>query len=76
MAYSLESIQFVTESICPQNDAGVTFIGPGSEPIKSMGDKIASKRIAKAAGVNMIPGYDGEVADEDEAVKISNDIGE
>ena len=41
-----------------------------------MGDKIASKRIAKAAGVNMIPGYDGEVADEDEAVKISNDIGE
>ena len=40
-----------------------------------MGDKIASKRIAKEAGVNMIPGYDGEVKDEDEAVRISNDIG-
>ncbi|KAI0214638.1 Propionyl-CoA carboxylase alpha chain, mitochondrial [Lamellibrachia satsuma] len=40
-----------------------------------MGDKIASKRIAKDAGVNMIPGYDGEVETEDDAVRISNDIG-
>ena len=53
----------------------MTFIGPGSEPIKAMGDKIASKRIAKDAGVNMIPGYDGEVETEDDAVRISNDIG-
>ena len=51
------------------------FIGPGSGPIKSMGDKIESKRIATAAKVNLIPGFDGEVADEDEAVKISNEIG-
>jgi propionyl-CoA carboxylase alpha chain len=40
-----------------------------------MGDKIESKRIATAAKVNLIPGFDGEVADEDEAVKISNQIG-
>ena len=40
-----------------------------------MGDKIESKRIAAKAGVNMIPGYDGEVADVDHAVKIANDIG-
>ena len=41
-----------------------------------MGDKIESKRIASKAKVNMIPGYDGEVPDEDAAVKISNEIGE
>ena len=59
-----------------QQDNGVSFIGPSSGPIKSMGDKIESKRIATAAKVNMIPGYDGEVDDEDQAVKIANDIGE
>ena len=41
-----------------------------------MGDKIESKRIAAKAGVNMIPGYDGEVKDVDHAVEIANDIGE
>lgn len=40
-----------------------------------MGDKIESKRIAANAKVNLIPGYDGEVDDEDAAVKISNQIG-
>ena len=40
-----------------------------------MGDKIESKRIAANAKVNLIPGYDGEVADIEEAVKISNQIG-
>lgn len=40
-----------------------------------MGDKIESKRIAMKAKVNMIPGYDGEVGNEEDAVKISNDIG-
>ena len=40
-----------------------------------MGDKIESKRIAAAANVNLIPGFDGEVADEEEAVKIADDIG-
>ena len=40
-----------------------------------MGDKIESKRIAMAAQVNMIPGYDGEVGTVDDAVKIANDIG-
>lgn len=40
-----------------------------------MGDKIESKRVATNAKVNMIPGFDGEVKDEDMAVKVSNDIG-
>ena len=40
-----------------------------------MGDKIHSKVIARKAKVSMIPGYDGEVKDEDECVRVSNDIG-
>jgi len=51
------------------------FIGPTSKSIKAMGDKIESKRVATNAKVNMIPGFDGEVKDEDMAVKVSNDIG-
>lgn len=37
--------------------AGVAFVGPPSNAIESMGDKIASKKIAAAAGVNTIPGF-------------------
>jgi hypothetical protein len=40
-----------------------------------MGDKIHSKVIARKAKVSMIPGYDGEVKDEDECIRASNDIG-
>ncbi|VDP76089.1 unnamed protein product [Echinostoma caproni] len=54
---------------------GVVFLGPNSKAIKSMGDKIESKRIATKAKVNGIPGFDGEVADENEAVKIAQKIG-
>ncbi len=40
-----------------------------------MGDKIESKKLAKKAGVNVVPGYLGDIATTDEAVKIANDIG-
>jgi propionyl-CoA carboxylase alpha chain len=43
--------------------------------MNEMGDKINSKRVAKDAGCFIIPGYEGEVIDEDEAVKIAKDIG-
>ncbi|MBL4769226.1 MAG: ATP-grasp domain-containing protein, partial [Rhodobacteraceae bacterium] len=42
---------------------------------ESMGDKITSKKIAQEAGVSIVPGYMGEIADAEEAVKISNEIG-
>ena len=35
---------------------GKIFIGPPSEAISSMGDKIESKKIAKSAGVSVVPG--------------------
>ena len=40
-----------------------------------MGDKIESKKLAKKAGVNIVPGYLGDIATTDEAVKIAKDIG-
>uniref|UniRef100_K1PAY7 Propionyl-CoA carboxylase alpha chain, mitochondrial n=1 Tax=Magallana gigas TaxID=29159 RepID=K1PAY7_MAGGI len=56
-------------------DIGVEFIGPSSDSIKAMGDKIESKRIASKAKVNMIPGHDGVVEDADHCVKLANEIG-
>jgi propionyl-CoA carboxylase alpha chain len=54
---------------------GVAFIGPPADAIESMGDKITSKKLAAEAGVSTVPGYMGEIADADEAVKISNEVG-
>ncbi|MBM3505146.1 MAG: acetyl/propionyl/methylcrotonyl-CoA carboxylase subunit alpha [Alphaproteobacteria bacterium] len=55
--------------------AGVAFIGPTAKAIAAMGDKIESKKLAKAAGVSTVPGYLGVIADAAEAVKIARDIG-
>ncbi|MFP5509144.1 MAG: acetyl-CoA carboxylase biotin carboxylase subunit [Alphaproteobacteria bacterium] len=55
--------------------AGVAFIGPPVGAIEKMGDKITSKKIAAEAGVSTVPGYMGLIADADEAVKISGEIG-
>jgi propionyl-CoA carboxylase alpha chain len=55
--------------------AGVAFVGPPSPAIEAMGDKITSKKIAAEAGVSTVPGFMGLIADADEAVKISAEIG-
>ena len=55
--------------------AGVTFIGPGPEAIAAMGDKIASKKLAQAAGVSSVPGHLDVVPDPETAVAIARDIG-
>ena len=54
---------------------GITFIGPSKTAIASMGDKIESKKIAKAAGVNTVPGHIGIIENKDEAIKIAGEIG-
>ena len=55
--------------------AGVAFIGPGAAAITAMGDKIAAKKLADAAGVNTIPGHPAAIGDDDEAVRVARDIG-
>ena len=54
---------------------GIAFVGPPVGAIAAMGDKIESKKLAKKAGVNVVPGFVGEIKDTDHAVAISNDIG-
>ena len=56
-------------------DVGVIFVGPPENAIESMGDKITSKKIAQEAGVNTVPGYMGVINDDDEALRISKEIG-
>src|SRR3954451_5805157 len=56
-------------------EAGIAFIGPPPKAIAAMGDKIESKKLAKAAGVNVVPGFLGDIATTDDAVKIAGEIG-
>jgi propionyl-CoA carboxylase alpha chain len=53
----------------------IAFIGPNIEAINSMGDKITSKKLAKEAGVNIIPGYMDIIRDTEQAVEIAREIG-
>ncbi|KAH1002014.1 hypothetical protein HUJ04_005959 [Dendroctonus ponderosae] len=52
----------------------VVFIGPSADVISRMGDKLESKRTALAAGVNVIPGFDGIVTDADHCIHIARAI--
>ncbi|WP_114522119.1 acetyl/propionyl/methylcrotonyl-CoA carboxylase subunit alpha [Altererythrobacter sp. ZODW24] len=54
---------------------GIEFIGPPVNAIAAMGDKIESKKLAMEAGVNVVPGFVGEIDDTEHAVKISEEIG-
>ncbi|KQN01993.1 MULTISPECIES: acetyl-CoA carboxylase biotin carboxylase subunit [Sphingomonas] len=56
-------------------EAGIAFVGPPPNAIAAMGDKIESKKLAKAAGVNVVPGYLGEIDSTDHAVEIAGGIG-
>ncbi len=56
-------------------DAGIAFVGPPPGAIAAMGDKIESKKLAKQASVNVVPGFLGEIADTDDAVRIASEIG-
>ena len=54
---------------------GVVFIGPGADAIAAMGDKIASKRLAREAGVATVPGVDEPIQSPREAAAIARGIG-
>ncbi|MGE5116105.1 MAG: acetyl-CoA carboxylase biotin carboxylase subunit [Betaproteobacteria bacterium] len=56
-------------------EEGVVFIGPKHASIAAMGDKIASKKLALAARVSTIPGYNDAIDSAEQAVRIARDIG-
>jgi len=55
--------------------SGITFIGPSAEQIRTMGDKATARRIMTDVGVPVVPGSEGEVRDEDNALEIAEEIG-
>jgi len=57
------------------NAHGFTFIGPKPEHIRMMGDKITAKQAVKAVGIPVVPGSDGAVTTEEEALMAAREIG-
>ena len=64
-----------SEFVAALDEAGIVFIGPPTNAIGAMGDKITSKKLADEAGVSTVPGHMDLIEDDEEAVKISREIG-
>jgi 3-methylcrotonyl-CoA carboxylase alpha subunit len=55
--------------------AGLTYVGPTAEAIRLMGDKGEAKRLMRAAGVPVVPGYDGELQSDQILAREADQIG-
>jgi len=66
-----ENIDFA--QIC--RDCGLTFIGPSPEAMQLLGDKVRARELASKAKVFTVPGSDGAVEGEDQAIKLANKLG-
>ncbi len=66
-----ENVNFA--EIC--RDCGIGFIGPGVEAMRLLGDKVEARKLAKKAKVPIVPGSEGVIANETEAIKLANQIG-
>lgn len=66
-----ENAHFVEEV----TKAGITFIGPPPAAMRSLGEKINSKQIAKQAGVSIVPGWVGPIENNEHLLKLANEIG-
>ena len=56
-------------------EVGIEFIGPKSDMMDKLGDKIKSKIVAKSVGVPVIPGVEKPITDEEEAVEVAKMCG-
>jgi acetyl-CoA carboxylase biotin carboxylase subunit len=54
---------------------GFTFIGPAPDHIKLMGDKVAAKDAARSLNIPVVPGSDGAVTNDDDALDLGDRIG-
>lgn len=56
-------------------ECNIKFIGPNYEAIELMGNKAKAREIMKEASVPVVPGYEGEIEDEKQALSIAKEIG-
>ena len=56
-------------------DHQITFIGPTSEHIRTMGDKIAAKDTVKRLGIPVVPGSDGAIENEEDGLRVAAEMG-
>ncbi len=66
-----ENINFA--EIC--RDCGIVFIGPAPEAMRLLGDKIEARKLAQKARVKVVPGSEGAIESESEALKLASKIG-
>lgn len=57
------------------NSLGIKFIGPPREAIEAMGDKASAKKAAIASNCPVVPGSDGIVLNENDALDVAEEIG-
>ena len=66
-----ENIKFA--QIC--QDCGITFIGPPVEAMRLLGDKVQARKLARKAKVRVVPGSEGAIENESEALKLAAKFG-
>jgi len=66
-----ENINFA--EIC--RDCGITFVGPPVEAMRLLGDKVEARKLAMRAKVPVVPGSEGVIQDEKDAMKLANKLG-
>lgn len=66
-----ENAQF--SEIC--TESGFVFIGPSPDMINAMGDKARAKDTMKKAGVPVVPGSDGIITSDEEAIEVARQVG-
>jgi acetyl-CoA carboxylase biotin carboxylase subunit len=66
-----ENINFAR--IC--RECGIAFIGPPVEAMQLLGDKVQARKLARQVRVHVVPGSDGAVEEESDALKLANKLG-
>ncbi|SDU48210.1 acetyl-CoA carboxylase biotin carboxylase subunit [Stappia sp. ES.058] len=56
-------------------EAGIVYVGPSADTIERMGDKVAARQAAEAAGTSVVPGSKGRIESVDDAAAVASGVG-